>query len=119
MRREEECGLKSTTPFFFGIKQVTSTWLICSHSANLSLSAAILASLERMPAEQFETTTLDAVFLPSQHFSCMQRQCKELQASLQTLSEAKLSHPYKTVSFPLNCMLKCTKDKLTRTESAE
>lgn len=51
-----------------------------------------------MPAEQFE--------------------CKELQASLQPLNETKSTYSYEIVPLPLNCILKYTKNKLTRTRSA-
>lgn len=37
---------------------------------------------------------------------------------LQPLNETKLTHPYEIVPFPLNCKLKYTKNKLTRTRSA-
>lgn len=61
----------SQLPLFFLIKRVTFMCPVHSHSTNPILSAAILASLERMPAEQFKTRALDAIFPPSQHFTCM------------------------------------------------
>lgn len=47
-----------------------------------------------------------------------QHQCKDLQASLQALNNAKLTHPYEIVPFPPNCKLKFTKNKLAGTRSA-